>query len=208
MVDRIRKHARRRSHMLALLAVVGTGVMLITSPASAAGRSARTLYVKTVPISGELPARCLGMETETYPTHLGRLRIFEEGTRYRTFVRRFGQPLSVSDATTGLFEARWDGRKGMVLGFIEPEVDSTAPISDYWTVGRGQLTGRWWRVEGGLKVGMTVSKLRKRYPNATRHGRRWWIHSYCERSVTGRPQPTVTAHTRHGRVARISFNAG
>jgi hypothetical protein len=74
--------------------------------------------------------------------------------------------------------------------------------------------GRAWRTSRGLRIGHSVRQIRRRYPSASRHGRRtWWL-------VTGRtligpscnggpcPYPVLSAVARSGRVHVFKLRVG
>jgi hypothetical protein len=64
------------------------------------------------------------------------------------------------------------------------------------------ITGRKWRTWGGLQVGDIASKLRND-PTTTFSAGEWWLASVFTAIGSGGDIPTVTALTRHGRIAKF-----
>jgi hypothetical protein len=74
-------------------------------------------------------------------------------------------------------------------------------------LGRSQTArafGERWRTAKGLRVGQRLSRLRRLYPNATRHGRAWWLVTAV--SLVGEPRryPVLSATVRGGTVRSFS----
>ncbi len=66
-------------------------------------------------------------------------------------------------------------------------------------------TGERWRTSEGLRVGDALAELRVRHPKARQRPDGWWWLTVTRRRVAGRlrPQPTLMAHVRGGRVDSI-----
>jgi hypothetical protein len=81
-------------------------------------------------------------------------------------------------------------------------------------LGRSQTArafGNRWHTAKGLRVGQRLSRLRRLYPNATRHGRAWWLVTAVSRFGEPRRYPVLRATVREGTVRSFSvriFAAG
>jgi hypothetical protein len=75
-------------------------------------------------------------------------------------------------------------------------------------LGRSQTArafGDRWRTAKGLRVGQRLPRLRALYPNATRHGRAWWLVTAVSRFGTPHRYPVLSATVRGGTVRSFSL---
>lgn len=70
------------------------------------------------------------------------------------------------------------------------------------------VTGRQWRTAKGLRIGDPITKLRRLYPKASRHGNSWWM--VTARSIVVGPglYPIFYVQAKGGRVDQFVFNIG
>jgi hypothetical protein len=64
------------------------------------------------------------------------------------------------------------------------------------------VKGTQWRTSKGLRIGQPLRLLRAKYPHAGARPDGWWLLVVKPTSVFGRtrPQPTLMAQVRHGRI--------
>jgi hypothetical protein len=78
-------------------------------------------------------------------------------------------------------------------------------------LGRSQSArayGQRWRTVRGLRVGNRLGRLRSLYPNATRHGRVWWLIRAVSLIGETHRYPVLAATVRGARVRSFSVYIG
>jgi hypothetical protein len=68
--------------------------------------------------------------------------------------------------------------------------------------------GKQWRTKRGLKVGARLRRLRNVYPDASRHGRSWWLVTALSLTGQGGRYPVLAATVRGGRVRSFTLWIG
>lgn len=127
---------------------------------------------------------------------------------YRAAIAAFGEPASERrrDRAKSCI-VNWPGA-GVRITFANFGVGSACDRG----LGRSQSArayGDRWRTKRGLEVGAPVRRLRRLYPRASRHGRRWWLVTGV--SLIGiRPHryPVLAASAGGGRVRSFTLQIG
>jgi hypothetical protein len=123
---------------------------------------------------------------------------------FRAAFRVFGEPSSES-GDDDFCRVRW-ATIGLTILFanfgIENACDLDGGLAQYVVI-KGPEAKDWLTVPG-LRIGNRVRRLRRLYPQASRHGKSWWLVTgrtriACERPA-GCPYPVLRASIRRGRV--------
>ncbi len=123
--------------------------------------------------------------------------VFREPKTLRRATEEFGAPTS-RRRTQDYCHVSW-GALGLTI--VLNRVGRGDPCSQDEVVG-AVVKGRRWQTSRGLRVGDSFGRLKSLYPNAVARPDGWWALVVERRSVVGRvrPQPTLLAHVRDGRV--------
>jgi len=123
-------------------------------------------------------------------------------------VRAFGEPSSRRSPGAGACTVRWSALRLKIIfaNFGAPgydPCDDGIGLASSFTARFGRF--RSWR---GLRVGAPVSRVRARHPNASRHGRHYWVKTGVSPYGDGRRTPVVRAEVAGGRVTALKGYIG
>ena len=123
-------------------------------------------------------------------------------------VRAFGEPSSRRSPGAGACTVRWSALRLKIIfaNFGAPgydPCDDGIGLASSFTARFGRF--RSWR---GLRVGAPVSRVRARHPNASRHGRHYWLKTGVSPYGDGRRTPVVRAEVAGGRVTALKGYIG
>ena len=126
---------------------------------------------------------------------------------YGAAVAVFGEPASQRSRFQGnACVVNWPG-PGLRITFANFGVGSACDQSR----GRSQTArayGSRWRTKRGLKVGSRLTRLRRLYPGARRHGRSWWLVTAVSPFGAGGRYPVLAAAVRGGHVRSFNLRIG
>ncbi len=195
--------ATRTATLFLAVMALSAIALVFTGPAHAA--NTRVLTVQKTELTGGDPVCPLTGAYVYSALALGPLDLIgtSEGDypTYTETVQAFGRPHHTW--TSGdMFVAHWEGKRAMKMFFrdLPTETDHSGDLLQ-----QGTLTGKRWRVTDGARIGMKLRKLRRRYPQATRHGRNWWLFEACGGSSYTEVIPAVSVKIRRKRVKAINF---
>ena len=118
---------------------------------------------------------------------------------YAAAVRAYGEPGSERSRSGGsACIVNWP-RLGVRIAFANFGGGSACERD----LGRSQSArayGDQWRTKRGLRVGARLSRLRRLYPGASRHGRSWWLVTGVSLIGAGHRYPVLAASARNRRV--------
>jgi hypothetical protein len=111
----------------------------------------------------------------------------------------FGQPTS-ADGTDTTCKVRWSGPRLRIDFSNFAGLDPCSPQG-----GRAQEvfigSSPEWETAKHLEVGQRVKRLRHLYPNATRHGSKWWLKAAVSHLGRTHRYAVLAARTANGRVS-------
>lgn len=117
--------------------------------------------------------------------------------------RTFGDPRPTRRDRV-LCPARWPGL-GLLINFVD--LGGGNPCTSEGNAQSARVTTARWSTARGLHVGDRVGRLRELYPNASRHGRSWWLVSRRSPFGEGRFAP-LAAVVADGRVRALEVWIG
>jgi len=158
-----------RKYHLTVLVLLGAVVLVIAPTAQARGRD---LVVSV---------RADGVVTQLGPMHPGPLRSAADAERratYRAAVKAFGHPGALRRRGKEDCAARWF-RYGLRIELVD--YSSRVACVDGGWIQVASMTSRRWVTDEGLRIGDGLADLRDLYPDAERHGSKWWlVRAYSE----------------------------
>lgn len=180
------------------------------------GRTFAAMVAVAASLGGVVPATAsaagdlvVAVDDAGRVTRLGPLRpvrgeSFAEST-YAATVRAFGRPGALRRGPRYFCAARWF-RHGLRIEFVD--YSGAAACVDGGFIQAVSVSSRRWRTADGLRVGDTLSDLRFVYPDATRHGRAWWLVEAYSQIGDGGSYGALSATVSGGRVKALHAYVG
>ena len=162
-----------------------------------------------------LPASAVAATVE-----LGKTRVVRVGPLSMTnpdgvAVREaFGTPNTTSERYNGTTcVAQWRGiGLSAILGDLSGANDACGDTGRIQTITiKGQAGGESFHTDRGLRIGQTVTRLRKLYPRAGKHGAGYWLltgKSFIGDCPRGCPYAVAEARVTRGRVSSLRLAIG
>ncbi len=137
---------------------------------------------------------------------------FRDAT-FRKFRKKIGPPAKATKTSPSTLRAKWRGRKAARLEFLS--FGGTTVKGDL-LLQYGQLTGRRWVTERGVRVGTPLAEVKRVYgpparklpSDSTRTGKWWRLTAFCSPFGSGGETGSIEARIKRGRVAALSIWVG